>query len=170
MAGGRLDQLQLYAFCTDCCDAMSLGAFALKSSIQLLIAVEITFMFWAFVNRMTTSGVPAMTRDVRRVHNESVSTAAYATAAAAVYRKDVPAPAEHQDEVAISPSPASDTNLAARHDVSGLNVSRKPEKEVHNIFYLKVVASLYLRKFCLRALQHTSCILRFFCIVTAIYI
>ena len=117
---------------------MSLGAFALKSSIQLLIAVEITFMFWAFVNRIMTSGVPAMTRDVRRVHNESVSTAAYATAAAAVYRKDVPAPAEHQDEVAISPSPASDTNLAARHDVSGLNVSRKPEKEVHNIFYLKV--------------------------------
>ena len=117
---------------------MSLGTFALKS-IQLLIALEFIIVIWVAVNRITTSEERPMTRDVRGVHNEGVST----THGADVYRKDAP-PAE-KDGVTIAPSPARDNELAARHDVTSFNNSRKP-KEVHNIFYLKV-AYLYLHKF-----------------------
>ena len=117
---------------------MSLGTFALKS-IQLLIALEFIIVIWVAVNRITTSEERPMTRDVRGVHNESVST----THGADVYRKDAP-PAKNED-FTIAASPAWDNELVARHGVISFNNSRKP-KEVHNIFYLKV-AYLYLHKF-----------------------
>ena len=114
---------------------MSLGTFVLQS-IQLLIALEFIIVIWVAVNRITTSDVQMMTRDVRGVHNEGVST----THGADVYRKD--APLAEKEDFTIAASPARDNELAARHDVTSFNNSRK-SKEVHNIFYLKVV-SLYL--------------------------
>ena len=131
-----------------------LATLALRS-IQLLIALEIIFLFWTYVNRMAFDVHPTMVRDVRGVLNASARPAH----GAVVFSNDAP-PLEQKESI-TAPSPAGDSELAVRHDVISVNVSSKP-KEVHNIFYLKVTF-LFIYLLCLhdplRVLQH-DCILR----------
>ena len=134
-----------------------LATLALRS-IQLLIALEIIFLFWTYVNRMAFDVHPTMVRDVRGVLNASAPPAH----GAVVF--SIHAPPLEQKESITAPSPAGDSELAVRHDVISVNVSSRP-KEVHNIFYLKVAFLIF---FFLSKFTWLFTRIAFVCTVTAI--